>query len=504
MHYLVAPAGVPNWGDEVIIASWLRFLAAACPDDTVVVDCHSPGKASVLLRGLHPHLIVTDTIWHLVERVTAEIMASEIPDPEQVTASQLDELMLRVRTMVGNPGLVADYSSNIHLLNNADTVHIVGGGYLNDLWPHHCAVVSAVRAVARRQREAPEPNPLFLATGQGLVPQRQGRIVEELLAADVVTVRDAASYDLCVARAEEKSANPAVQEAHVPEIALVADDSWLGLATSAVAEKTHLDVLSQRSRPERVLKGVARRMRLAVHGECTPPPPETALPQLEEWFEKVRAAQTAEASGMGAEASTVTSTEPTVTPVVQHRFPFAPAPASRRTILCVQSDLVGDKDDLWQWVQEVLQKWQVTGPELLVVEALPYGDYEVWRRVVQAGFPGASFMPFDQVWAEGLPVGEGVRWLSTRFHPHLLASAAGCAGLALDAGAADYYTVKHGSVQAAGSRWEVRRISEGLSEGAPLEVPIPHYSFHVSRCETNMWSLLQLAEAAYLPKQSAK
>ena len=26
VYYLVAPAGVPNWGDELIAATWLRYL----------------------------------------------------------------------------------------------------------------------------------------------------------------------------------------------------------------------------------------------------------------------------------------------------------------------------------------------------------------------------------------------------------------------------------------------------------------------------------------------
>ena len=86
IFYLVSPAGVPNWGDELIVATWLRYLARTHPDATVVVDCHSPGKAAVLLRGLHPNLVVTNTLWDLVERAGREVF------PQGDTAVTTDEV----------------------------------------------------------------------------------------------------------------------------------------------------------------------------------------------------------------------------------------------------------------------------------------------------------------------------------------------------------------------------------------------------------------------------
>ncbi|MFY9190578.1 MAG: polysaccharide pyruvyl transferase family protein [Lawsonella sp.] len=494
VHYLIAPAGVPNWGDELIVSSWLRFLSHACPHDTVVVDCHSPGKAGVLFRQLHPNLVLTDTVWNLVEQVTNDILGTHqtIPQPADVTAEDLDRMMLHTRTVVSNPGAMADYATNIHLLNNADTIHIVGGGYLNDMWPHHCAVVSAARAAVRRPRRAPEPQPLFIATGQGIIPQRQGKIVEELLAADFITVRDKESHEFLQKKIDVIASRKSLADAVVPELALATDDSWLALAVSAVEEQRHRDHQQAHAGFGRIVQGVRRRMNAAIHG-CPRETPRSLSPDLATWLSTI-----AEAQG-----------DVTVTPVVQTRFPYTTPPAGRRVVLCVQSDLVSDKDVLWQWVHKVLRAWQVTGPELVVVEAIPYGDYEVWRNVVETGFPGAEFIPFDQLWAQGLPVGEGVRWLSTRFHPHLLASAAGCAGLALDVNKDGYYRVKHQSVLDAGSQWEVLDINaegddtpaDAADESATsaFEIPSPTHSFDVSRCETNMWTALQLAEALYAP-----
>ena len=51
-RYLIAPAGHPNYGDGLIARVWLAHLAAHHPQDRVVLDCHTPGQAAVLLDGV--------------------------------------------------------------------------------------------------------------------------------------------------------------------------------------------------------------------------------------------------------------------------------------------------------------------------------------------------------------------------------------------------------------------------------------------------------------------
>jgi hypothetical protein len=57
------------------------------------------------------------------------------------------------------------------------------------------------------------------------------------------------------------------------------------------------------------------------------------------------------------------------------------------------------------------------------------------------------------------PARAGQTWVSTRFHPHLLAAAAGASGLALS-GRGDYYPIKHRSLIEAGSRWRLADSSD--------------------------------------------
>lgn len=507
--YLVAPAGVPNWGDELIVATWLRYLARTNPDATVVVDCHSPGKAAVLLRGLHPNLVVTNTLWDLVERAGREVFpqGDTAVTADEVNIAQLAKLCELTRSWVLDGGAQADLATNLDLVGNADVLHVVGGGYLNDMWPHHAAIIAAVAAVAERQRPEGEPRPLFVATGAGLMPQRQGIILPYLLQADVVTVRDAASAAVLqhavdgLAKLEAEGTRQPYQPLPRAEFARVGDDTWVAVALGIVEEA------SVRQEEERAAADAATARR----------------PLWKRLSEKLHHADAGEQPGGREQEASRTSAPGAPDPLaepgehvdlepfavthsdvpvlewgLQHlsfadthsRFPYHPAPHGRTTVLCVQSDLVDDQEALWTWVQETLTAWEVTGPDLLVVECIPYGDYAIWQHVVEEHFPGAEFMPFARLWREGLPVGEDVRWLTTRFHPHLLASAAGCEGVAVDAHGAGYYAVKHGSVQAAGSLWPMVH---------PVGLPArpPHHNCDVSRRETSIRQALELAEAIY-------
>jgi len=128
-------------------------------------------------------------------------------------------------------------------------------------------------------------------------------------------------------------------------------------------------------------------------------------------------------------------------------------------MLCLQGDLLdGTTSGLASFVIETLRDWGVRAEQVGVVEGIPGVD----RRVFDLGeqmLPGARFYPFSDVLAAGLPAAAGQLWVSTRFHMHLMAAAAGAAGLAVSVNA-EYYTNKHRSLIDLGSGWE---LSEGLT-----------------------------------------
>ncbi|MGH3516888.1 MAG: polysaccharide pyruvyl transferase family protein [Haloechinothrix sp.] len=178
LYYLVAPAGFPNYGDELIAAGWLRHLAEVAPDATVWVDTHSPGPAQVLLGELHPRVRFTETLWRLCWDAPSD-------DQWQIAAW--------VRDAVHNPGLAARWHHGIELLARADVVHLLGGGYINRIWPRHIGLIAGAVAAARRSggRAA--------MTGLGLTPA--GDDIAPMLRAladhfEVVDVRDNPSAEL--------------------------------------------------------------------------------------------------------------------------------------------------------------------------------------------------------------------------------------------------------------------------------------------------------------------
>ena len=82
----------------------------------------------------------------------------------------------------------------------------------------------------------------------------------------------------------------------------------------------------------------------------------------------------------------------------------------------------------------------------------------------------ARFVPFQELWATGLPARSGQAWLTTRFHPHLFAAARGASGVALRSGSA-YYDVKHASLADAGSPWVTVNAHDVVVD--PLVPPLP-------------------------------
>ncbi|WP_299575351.1 polysaccharide pyruvyl transferase family protein [uncultured Williamsia sp.] len=341
--YLIAPAGIPNFGDELIARSWIRHLARRHPGARVVLDCHTPGTAAVLLRDEHPRLLVVDTVWRI---------ANSHPH------SSLTDAIRHMRDAVIDPGVEPHLASGLRLLQQASVVHVVGGGYINAIWPHHLQLLEAARAAAvvGGARTA--------ATGQGLLPESTSSWVAALTDIvgdfDLVDVRDAASAQL-------------LDGLPLP-VSHSGDDAWL-----------------------------VREQPTSVYA--------------------------------------------------------APHTAARRWMFVVQSDLVGDdatssdtaSAHIESELRELITRWGIRGDDCAFVEGIPRTDRHTFDRLAPL-LPGAQFISFEELWNTGLPARPGQVWVSSRFHFHLLAAAAGAAGVHLP-GRTDYYPIKHTSLVDAGSRW---------------------------------------------------
>ncbi|WP_434992384.1 polysaccharide pyruvyl transferase family protein [Arthrobacter sp. Ld5] len=353
--YLVSPAGHPNFGDELIAAAWLRHLAATRPDVDVWLDCPNPGLASELFLGLHPRLHVTNTLWRSCW---------------EASSTDLDVVMRRVADLVTNFGSPA-YDLGLERLRKVESIHLLGGGYLNDLWPFHAGLVAGAVAVQSLTGAK------LYGTGLSVVPMidtgtrreggdHPGTVVELLQRFDHVSVRD----------------QPSAEFLGVP---LGLDDAFLG-------------VLEERD------KGLARG---------------------------------------GADL-----------------------------VLCLQSDLQSEDQSrkVIDGVRATVAAARAEGRTIQYVEAIPGVDRPAFDALADLMDPD-SFIPFLSVWRDGLPLRADQTWLTTRFHLHFLAAAAGAAGTAI--GVKDgFYDVKHQSLRDLGTGWSYlpafQQDSAGvITPGAP-------------------------------------
>jgi hypothetical protein len=130
----------------------------------------------------------------------------------------------------------------------------------------------------------------------------------------------------------------------------------------------------------------------------------------------------------------------------------------REVMVCLQSDLLDvTVPALAGFLLDTFSEWGVRPEQVGIVEGIPRVDREVFA-LVEHDLPGARFYPFAEIMDAGLPAAAGQRWLSSRFHLHLMAAAAGAHGVAVSINSG-YYTNKHRSLIDRGSGWT---LSEGL------------------------------------------
>lgn len=180
VRYLVSAAGVPNYGDEFITRSWLHFLARREPTAEVWLDCIAPGHAALLFAGIHPNLHIVNTAWQLVW------------DAMDSAQRDIDRAAGFVRMWMENLGSPRE-DLGIVKMREADSIHFLGGGYINGQWPQHTLLAEVARLAKVREETK------LIATGLGIAPMGSddlARLRTWLDGFDHVEVRDQASASL--------------------------------------------------------------------------------------------------------------------------------------------------------------------------------------------------------------------------------------------------------------------------------------------------------------------
>jgi polysaccharide pyruvyl transferase WcaK-like protein len=140
---------------------------------------------------------------------------------------------------------------------------------------------------------------------------------------------------------------------------------------------------------------------------------------------------------------------------------------AKDVMLCIQSDMTDDHtfSQLRDKLHVIVENSLANGLSVGYVEAIPGSDRRMFDAL-EGIIPEENFVPFTQVWSDGLPVRRGQQWYTSRFHPHMVAAAAGAKGVAIGI-LDDYYDVKHRSLLDLGSGWTYAAAS------GDLELPEP-------------------------------
>lgn len=150
------------------------------------------------------------------------------------------------------------------------------------------------------------------------------------------------------------------------------------------------------------------------------------------------------------------------------------------TVLVLQGDFLTAES-----AETILEKVEAfvraygRGERVALLESIPPDDsWSMWG-LRERGIDVEHY-PFMKLWQGGFPARPGQVWLSTRFHFHLLAAAAGAEGTAVSL-RPDYYGVKHGSLADVGTGWTIADVDADLPALAPaVNVDFMHHRGELS------------------------
>ncbi|MFK4761410.1 polysaccharide pyruvyl transferase family protein [Microbacterium sp. ZW T5_45] len=122
-------------------------------------------------------------------------------------------------------------------------------------------------------------------------------------------------------------------------------------------------------------------------------------------------------------------------------------------------------------------------------EAIPPQDA---NRALPYIEDGADFFPFVRTWEDGFPARSGQEWLTSRFHFHLLAAAAGAKGAVVHV-KPGYYDVKHDSLVAVGTGWST--VVDGEPIVPTVNPDFPEIARRIGRRKAKLASRLYSTRA---------
>jgi hypothetical protein len=215
--------------------------------------------------------------------------------------------------------------------------------------------------------------------------------------------------------------------------------------------------------------------RLAVTGADLLPTATDAAPVLQQLmgaFDVVDVRTQASADLLGALPATVTGDD-AMLDLQRQRIDTRVRAA---TVIEIQNDLLEvPLEQLAAQAVRLVEAWGSAQEPALLLESLPPGDSDV-LPLLREHLPHLQVLPFELLWRDGFPVQPDRRWITTRFHTHLMAAASGSWGVALAAG--PVLADQHESLLGLGSGWVLSRdtqddVAAGLPGSQPYDGRFP-------------------------------
>ena len=198
-YLLVGALGGPNFGDELILLTWINIIRKRDPAAQIYCDGYNLNELKITVGGLANVVEEDESLWRICFSVN---MGHEFNVWESFS------IFSRERH--------EDIYEKLHCLSNKnfDYIQIIGGGYFNNIWKQNYLILAMSRLLSWLTGAR------LVATGLGLTPTDAVDLpgLRALLSKfDLVDVRDEDSYNL-------------LGGVKLPNLSFTGDDALLSLS----------------------------------------------------------------------------------------------------------------------------------------------------------------------------------------------------------------------------------------------------------------------------------
>lgn len=149
--YLVGNGGGPNFGADLIGRVWVEYLAKKYPNRTIWLDTRNAGVTAGYFSK-YKNVKAVDTFWKL----------------RNLSASAGESIESRIEWLNKKIKYAGTPKYDIHLKNienNVESIHFIGGGYVNSIWPDNLLLFAQAAFLKEKNLSIK-----VYITGAGLMP----------------------------------------------------------------------------------------------------------------------------------------------------------------------------------------------------------------------------------------------------------------------------------------------------------------------------------------------